>query len=65
MQLKNAQNCLGRKAKSINVEYKSYGQFHEFKNFYPMNQPNNQTNPGAMVSQNEIIIMRSSKCRIE
>ena len=31
MQLKNAQNCLGRKAKSINVEYKSYGQFHEFK----------------------------------
>ena len=31
MQLKNAQNCLGRKAKSINVEYKSYGQFHKFK----------------------------------
>ena len=31
MQLKNAQNCLGGKAKSINVEYKSYGQFHEFK----------------------------------
>lgn len=31
MQLKNAQNCLGRKAKSINVEYKSYGKFHEFK----------------------------------
>ena len=82
MQLKNAQNCLGGKAKSINVEYKSYGQFHEFKVYgmkfyllpihtkallliYPMNQPNNQTNPGGMVSQNEIIIMRSSKCRIE
>lgn len=40
MQLKNAQNCLGTKAKSINVEYKSYGQFHEFKmygmKFYPL-----------------------------
>ena len=31
MQLKNAQNCLGRMAKPINVEYKSYGQFHYFK----------------------------------